>query len=91
MKRTRSASAARRRRVSVQTVESILEAGAVAVEGLVTEALNTIYDRLGRLPIAQDPEPFCTIVSDAAREWAEACFEETGPVAMGWVARNGRP
>jgi hypothetical protein len=40
----------------------------------VVAALNSFHDLLGDSPLAADPAKFVTTITDAAREWAEECF-----------------
>lgn len=62
------------------------------VEVLVTEALNTMYDRLGQSKLAENQAAFVQAVTAAAKEWAELCYEgHESPTEMGWIGKDGRP
>jgi hypothetical protein len=46
----------------------------VVLGAAVVAALNSFHDLLGDSPLAADPAKFVTTITDAAREWAEECF-----------------
>jgi len=43
----------------------------------VTSALNSFHDLLGGNPLAANPSKFVASITEAAREWAEECFNFT--------------
>jgi hypothetical protein len=43
----------------------------------VTSALNSFHDLMGDNPLAADPQKFVATITQAAREWAEECFNTT--------------
>ncbi|MEX1114761.1 MAG: hypothetical protein WEB53_05900 [Akkermansiaceae bacterium] len=49
------------------------------LEAAVVSALNTFLDLLGDNPLAADPAKFVTTITQAAREWAEECFNTQEP------------
>ena len=46
----------------------------ILLEAAVTSALNTFHDLMGNNPLAADPQKFVATITQAAREWAEECF-----------------
>jgi hypothetical protein len=40
----------------------------------VISALNSFHDLMADNPLAADPKKFVTTITQAAREWAEECF-----------------
>jgi hypothetical protein len=45
----------------------------------VVSALNSFHDLLGDNPLAADPGKFVATIAQAAREWAEECFNADQP------------
>jgi hypothetical protein len=43
----------------------------------VTSALNSFHDLMGDNPLAADPQKFVAAITEAAREWAEECFNSS--------------
>jgi hypothetical protein len=43
----------------------------------VVSALNSFHDLMGDNPLTADPDKFVATVTEAAREWAEECFNTT--------------
>jgi hypothetical protein len=50
---------------------------ATLLEAAVVSALNTFLDVIGGNELAADPAKFVATITQAAREWAEECFNST--------------
>lgn len=46
----------------------------ILLEAAVISALNSFHDLMADNPLAADPKKFVTTITQAAREWAEECF-----------------
>ena len=46
----------------------------IQLEAAVHSALNSFFTLIQESPLAADPGPFVTTITQAAREWAEECF-----------------
>jgi hypothetical protein len=51
----------------------------ILLEAAVVSALNSFHDLLGGNPLAADQAKFVTTITQAAREWAEECFNAEQP------------
>jgi hypothetical protein len=49
----------------------------ILLEAAVISALNSFHDLMERNPLAADPARFVATITQAAREWAEECFNLT--------------
>jgi len=62
-----------------------------SIESLTCQALNLVYEGLGRF--GDDPD-FVEKITMSAKEWAEECVNNSDtetPQQMGWVGSNGLP
>ncbi len=51
----------------------------ILLEAAVVSALNSFHDLMGDNPLATDPQKFVATITQAAREWAEECFNTEQP------------
>jgi len=49
----------------------------ILLEAAVVSALNSFHDLIADNDLATDPDKFVTTITQAAREWAQECFNPT--------------
>ena len=59
---------------AAEVVGDLLDDPQILLEAAVTSALNSFHDLMGDNPLAADPQKFVATITQAAREWAEECF-----------------